>query len=155
MGMRSNRLLRRMGLNHEIGESWRVLFFGQRGVGIFTRGIRHLVTGGIGTAVYMAGVVALVEVFRLDPVVSAALSYLFLEVFTYLAYRYWVYNTTRSHLTSITRYIVTSVVALLLNVGVMYVAVDVLELKYAWGLVLGAFIIPPTNFFLNYAWAFR
>ena len=46
-------------------------------------------------------------------------------------------------------------IALVLNTAIMYVSVDVIGLWYIWGQISAAFILPPTNFMLNYFWAFK
>lgn len=119
------------------------------------RGVRYLIVGGIGTLLYSSGVALLVEIFKLGPVVSAAISYLNVEIFFYISYRKWVYSPTQGHDTSLPRYIAVSALALFLNTGVMFVITDLMGYEYWWGLVAGIAIIPPTIFTLNWLWAFR
>jgi len=131
------------------------LFFEKTSVGMRGRYCRHLIAGGFGTLLYMAGVTFFVEVVNVHPVVGATFSLVYLELYTYVIDRGWVYRSTLNHRTSIPRFLVVSIVALLLNAGVMYIAVEIMKWSYIWGLVATVLIVPPTNFLLNFYWAFK
>ena len=122
---------------------------------MISRYVRHLFAGGIGTLAYMIWVALFVELFKFHPVISVIFSFTLLEVYTYIINRVWVYNATIRHISAIPRFIIVTIIALLLNIGIMYFVVELMEWNYIWGLFIGACIIPPTNFLLNYYWAFK
>jgi putative flippase GtrA len=131
------------------------LIFRKTSVGIFNRWLRHLLAGGFGTLLYYAGVVFGVEILDLHPVTSAIIAFAFMELYFYFIQRLWVYRPLRAHSYCVPRYILVTIVALLLNTTLMYIAVETLSLNYIWGLAFTTLIIAPTNFLLNYFWAFK
>jgi putative flippase GtrA len=128
----------------------------KRTLGIRTeRMLRHLIVGGIATLFYMMLVAVQVELLNLHPVLATCIAFLVMECFLYVINRLWVYESTLEHRSAIARYLVVIAVALGLNIGIMTLTVDVLGFWYVGGLVSTVLIVPPTNFLLNYYWAFR
>ena len=117
--------------------------------------MRHLIAGGIGTVFYMAAVSILVEFFHMHPVLSAAISFVLLELYTYAIYRIWVYQSTKGHGYALPRFLVVTITTLSLNAGIMYFAVEAMEWSYVWGVLSATLIVPPTNFLFNFCWAFK
>ena len=124
-------------------------------VEIINRFIRHLMVGGIGMLFYMVNLTILVEIFKQNAVLSSIVAFIFLTLYTYLMSRFWVYQVTQGHGYSFPRFIVVTLIAFLLNTGVMYFSVEIFKWWYIWGQVGAALIVPPTNFLLNYYWAFK
>ena len=131
------------------------LLFKKKSVGIINRWIRHLIAGGLGTLIYFVGVAFFVEILSLHPVHSSIVSFLLMEAYIYVIQRIWVYQSSQSHGYCFPRYVVVTIIALLLNAGLMYAAVEMMSWHYIWGLVITTLIVPPTNFLLNYYWAFK
>jgi len=124
-------------------------------INITERMLRHLIVGGVATLLYLTLMVLLVEYLNMHPVLAACLAILILEVFYYTANWFWVHEPTLGHQSAIARYIVTTLVILGLNSGIMALTVDVLGLWYVWGLGAIVLIVPITNFLLNFYWVFR
>jgi putative flippase GtrA len=124
-------------------------------VSIFHRAFRHLVAGGIGTLIYIGLVAAGVEILALHPVTSAVAAFIVLEIFTYAINRSWVYLASRDHHYAVPRFLIVSVVGIVLNAAIMYVIVESFGLAYGWGLLATTIVVPPTNFLLNFFWAFK
>ena len=122
---------------------------------IIVRGIRHVFAGGIGTLLYVLCVIIFTDIFHLHPVISVSISFLLLIIYTYLVNNYWVYESTKNHRYKIPRFLSVVIMAYTLNVSIMYIAYDTLHLHYYYGLIITAIIVPPTNFLLNYYWAFK
>jgi putative flippase GtrA len=133
----------------------RRLFFLNSNAKIPERMFRHAVAGGAATLLYMTLVALQVEVLRMHPVLAIVTASIVMELFIYVAQRFWVYESTRHHSSAIPRFLVTIPIALGLNAGIMALVVDVLGLWYVWGLVAATLILPPTNFLLNIYWVFR
>ena len=123
--------------------------------GIFYRGVRHLIAGGIGTLVYIGIIALLVEIFNFHPVHATILSFTVLMLFIYGLNRAWVYNSTGGHSLTLPRYLTVVCISLLLNTGIMFFVVEILNGWYGLGILFAAAIVPITNFLLNYYWAFK
>jgi putative flippase GtrA len=122
---------------------------------IHVRGIRHLIANGSGTLLYIGMVAVLVETSVFGPVMAVVVSVIVFEIYTYLVNRLWVHAATSAHAEAVPRFIVATLVALGLNTGIMWLTIDALHLPYYWALAIATFIVPPTNFLLNYLWVFR
>lgn len=131
------------------------LLASSRSPGMLNRWLRHLAAGGAGTLLYLLLVALFVELVELHPVTSVVIAFVLMELYTYLINRAWVYAPKEGHAYAIPRFLTVTVVALSLNTGIMYLLVESLALWYVWGLVATTLVVPPTNFFLNYFWAFR
>lgn len=119
------------------------------------RAIRHLLVGGVGTMAYLVCVAFLVEYVSVDPVLGVIFCFGILQFSIYLVNRKWVYESTLEHSYALPRFSIVILVSWLLNVGIMYVVVDLYGWWYVWGLVLATAIVPVTNFALNILWVFR
>ena len=131
----------------------KILFDGS--AGMMERWIRHLLAGGIGTLLYFMLTSIMVEFFQIHPVIAVLSSSWIVIIYTYFLNRVWVYSSTRHHFNTIPKFIVVVLVAVGLNSGIMYVVVEVINLWYIYGLLVSMFVVPPTNFLLNYYWAFK
>ncbi len=122
---------------------------------MWRRWIRHLAAGATGTALYMVAVGLGVELVGLHPLTAVVLAFALSVVFSYSANRIWVYAPGRGHGYAVPRFLAGVALGAALNYGIMFGAVEVLDLWYGWGLAGAAFVVPPTNFLINYLWAFR
>ncbi len=141
-------------MQFQLARFLRATIFGSN-VPVAIRGARHLVAGGTGTVLYIVIVATLVEVADLRPVTAALSSFVCLVVYTYLVNRSWVFQSNGAHQRAVPRFIVVTLVSLLVSIGIMYLVVDVAHIWYGWALLLATLIIPATNFMLNYTWVFR
>jgi len=123
--------------------------------GMMDRWIRHILAGGIGTLLYFTLTSLMVEYLQIHPVNAVLCSSLIVIIYTYFLNRVWVYSSTRRHSETIPRFIVVVMVAVGLNSGIMYIVVEIINLWYIYGLLISIFVVPPTNFLLNYYWAFK
>lgn len=119
------------------------------------RWVRYAIVGGSGTLLYMLLVVVFVELMRIPPVSSAVIGFILVCIFTYTLNRLWVFASSRRHTYAFPRFVMVSIVGLLLNALIMYVTVDVLELWYGFWLIGATAIVPPTNYLLHAYWSFR
>jgi putative flippase GtrA len=116
---------------------------------------RYATVGAIATFVYMAILVALVEILKLDPVPGSVISFIFILIGSYYANRSWTFRSGRGHLYSLPRYIAVSLTGLSLNTGIMYLTVNILGWWYISGQMIAIFVVPLSNFILNFCWSFR
>lgn len=116
---------------------------------------KYAAVGLIATLIYMVMLVALVEVLGLDPVISSVISFIFILIGSYFANQYWTFRSGRGHLYALPRYIAVSLGGLTLNTGIMYLTVHILGWWYILGQMIAIFVVPLSNFLLNFYWSFR
>lgn len=114
-----------------------------------------MTAGGLATLLYMLLVILQVELLDLYPVLAICVASIIIDTSLYLTNRLWVYKSSLEHRTAISRFLVTIVLAIVINSCIMALTVDILGLHYMWGLVGTILILPPTNFLLNLYWVFR
>ncbi len=119
------------------------------------RVVRYAVAGALATAIYFVAVLVLVEVLGMPPVRAAVVATVVVIVTSYVVNRTVVFDTDRSHAGAFARFVAASLVSMALNAGLMHVTTVVLEWPYLWGAVAATLVVPPTNFAMNYLWAFR
>ncbi|MBP3967251.1 GtrA family protein [Paenibacillus lignilyticus] len=118
--------------------------------------IKYGVVGIIGTALHFMLLIALVERFQFHPALASAIGFIVVLAVSYYLNRKWTFSSVgTSGLRSIIKYTVVSVSGLMLNTGIMFVAVEGLHLRYTVGQLLVTVVIPLFNFVLNYYWTFR
>jgi len=132
----------------------RNLLYQKESICVSVRFFRHLIIGGTGTLLHMGFVALLVEWMRVPPTLAVAVSMIFLGIYLYALNRKWTYDSRIENGKSIPRFFIAGIVALLLNTGIMYFAVNVMGWWYVWGLFSSIIIVPPTNFLINYFWVF-
>jgi putative flippase GtrA len=118
------------------------------------RVIRYGLAGLLATAVYFLAVIGLVEVAGLTAVWAAAIATLIVMVTSYLVNRAWVFDASRPHSSSFPRFAAATGLSIVLNTGLMHLAVKILGWPYLAGAVLTTAIVPPVNFVMNYLWSF-
>lgn len=119
------------------------------------RAVRYGLAGVFATLVYFASVFALVEWARLAAVPAAAAATVIVMLTSYVVNRAWVFDTTRSHTSALPRFAIATGLSLVLNTGLMHLAVQTFGWPYWGGLLLATAIVPPVNFVVNYFWSFE
>ena len=141
-------------LGHSSRFSLRVLFF-DPSAGIAGRYLRHIIAGGIGVLIYSGLIAFCVEIIGLHPVSATIFSTIVVAFYTYIIQRKWVYNSNSSHFRAVPKFIIVSMIAMLLNSGVMFFVVEVFQWWYGLGIICATVVVPPTNFLLHYYWTYK
>ena len=118
------------------------------------RFVRYSVVGVFSVVLYYVSLVFLVEVMKLNPTLASAYAFALILLIAYILNYYWTFQSQNRHTYAIPRFIVTSLLGLLLNSGVMFVSVEILGLWYLVGASIGIIIGPVSNFILNSNWSF-
>lgn len=129
--------------------------FTDSSAGMVHRGIRHLIAGGIGTLIYMMFTFLFVELIDVYPVYAVIYAFMISVVYSYVVNKVWVYNSESAFNQIFPRFITVILLSLALNAGIMYLVIELFKGSYIIGLLLTVFVVPPTNFLLNYYWAFK
>ena len=117
--------------------------------------VRYGIAGVVGTGIYFAALLLLVELARTPPVPASFLATGIVAVASYLINRMFVFDTNRSHTSAFFRFVAASVWSAVVNAGLMRLAIGILGWPYLAGAVLTTAVVPPMNFAVNYLWAFR
>lgn len=117
--------------------------------------IRYAVVGAIGTGIYVFLLTLLIEVLRYDPVISSALAFIIIVIISYILNYKWTFRAKNRHRVSFPRYLTVSLMGLLLNTIIMFLAVNVFSIWYGIAQVLAIVLIPISNFILNFYWSFK
>lgn len=115
---------------------------------------RYAIVGVINAFVHVVILVSFVEVLHQDPVLSSMVGFLIALAIAYYLNHYWTFQSSSSHSHVFPRYVIVSLVGLSLNVGIMHLAVNILDWFYLSGQVCAIVVVPTSNFLLNYYWAF-
>lgn len=117
---------------------------------------KYVIIRGIGVGVYLGMLVLLVEVIKINPVISAAITATLTSAYLYFFSYVWVFKSKKnSHAYSLPRFISIEILTLLMNTGIMYLVVNVFNWEYVLGVIIGAVVIPLISFLLNFFWAFN
>jgi putative flippase GtrA len=116
---------------------------------------RYAIVGFLGTLTHIGILVALVEALHQEPVFSSTVGFMVALVLSYFLNRNWTFQTNLGHSYALTRYVIISLLGLLLNSGIMYLTVNILGWWYLLGQFTVILIVPASNFWLNSSWSFR
>lgn len=116
--------------------------------------IKYGVAGGIATFIHILLVLLLVEAAGLEPVLATIPAFLAALVASYLVNHRWTFAARGQHGRHFPRYAAVAFFGLGMNLLIMSVAVDVLRVDYAWGLVMVVMTVPLMGFLLQRHWSF-
>src|SRR4030042_3039684 len=116
--------------------------------------IRYAIVGIFGTLSYMLILTGLVEVLGFSPVVSSIVSFIIILIGSYYGNHYFTFQSDRAHSYALPRYIIVSITALLLNTVIIFLTVNILGWWYMYSQAITVFVIPLSNFLLNFYWSF-
>src|SRR5690348_546686 len=91
------------------------LLFESSQIGVTGRMLRYLIAGGIATLSYVVLVTLQVELLNFHPVLAICTALLSTEIFVYLVNRLWVYGSSLKHTLAIPRFLVVTVLGLMVN----------------------------------------
>jgi putative flippase GtrA len=117
--------------------------------------LKYGIVGLVGTFIHFAVLILLVELFSFQPVLSSALGFIIVVVASYYLNKKWTFKSNERTFPEFMRYLITSVSGLIMNIAIMYLAIDIIGLDYFIGQLLVTIVIPITNYFLNHYWTFK
>lgn len=123
--------------------------------------LRYILYNGAGlicTAIYLAVNVLFVQVLHLSAVLSVILGFFIYIVLNYMLNGFWVFRLQMQktkHRHAAVKFIIVSMLGLVLNVSIMYLTVNILKLWYMYGLIFAMCIIPTVNFIMHNLWSFK
>ncbi len=115
---------------------------------------RYLVVGGLGTVTHLAVLALCVELLGINAVLGATAGFVAALSVSYVLNHYWTFQSRRSHLSSLWRYVAVSLAGLALNAGMMYALIYFLHWWYFAAQLSVIWVVPLSNFLLNRYWTF-
>jgi putative flippase GtrA len=122
---------------------------------IFGRFFRYGVVGGFGTVIHLVIIFLFVEYFKLTPIVSSVAGFFIVLVVSYFLNRFWTFQTKNTNRFQFIKYVIVSVIGLVINISIMYITIDILLWPYLLGAITMSFFVALTNFILNQVWTFN
>jgi putative flippase GtrA len=116
--------------------------------------IKYGITGVLGTMLYVALLVVLVELFHIPPTLASFLSFSSTVATSYFLNSFWTFNTKDVSLVRFTKYTIVSLSGLVLTTLITYVGVEVLKIWYIYVQVIVVLVVPISNYLLNSQWVF-
>ena len=96
-----------------------------------------------------------VEIFDLEPVISAVISNLIVIFGTYVASYKWVFVSKRGHRSTFIRYVIVIGLGFIINTTGMYLCVHVFNFWYLASQIVLFSIVAINNYSLNKLWTFK
>lgn len=116
---------------------------------------RYVVVGLLGTLTHYCGLAFFVEIAHLDPVISSIIAFIFTLLLSYFLNHYWTFQSNLWHSQTLPKYILVSIMGLLINIAIMYLTAHLLRWDYQIGFAFAVIVVPISNFLLNKYWSFR
>ncbi|BBU27666.1 hypothetical protein BTHE68_14000 [Burkholderia sp. THE68] len=116
--------------------------------------IRYLVAGGLGTLAHLAILACCVEWFGWRPAAGAAAGFSAALLISFALNYRWTFQSQRSHLAGLWRYVIVSLGGLGLNTAMVYSLVEYLHCNYFNAQLYVIAVVPVCNFIVNRYWTF-
>ena len=116
--------------------------------------LRYLLVGGAGTLVHLLILAFTVEIFSRSATTGTILGFCGALFVSFTLNHKWTFDTKRSRLNVLWRYVLVSVFGLILNVSMVNGLVNSLGWWYLWAQLSVIWVVPITNFLLNKYWSF-
>ncbi|MFK7974908.1 MAG: GtrA family protein [Halioglobus sp.] len=116
---------------------------------------KYAMVGILGTVTHFGLLYILVEWLSIAPLPATSIAFVWVALQSYVLSKNWVFDSDNSHSTSLPRFIAVSVTGFFGNLGIMYVAVNILSFWYMAAQAIAILIIPPMNYLMNRYWTFR
>jgi len=120
--------------------------------------VKYAVVGVVGTFVHWGILIGLVEWFGTEPVYASSIGFIVTVIISFYLNLYWTFSIRPDSAGIVgrwVRYVIVSVGGLLLNSGLMYIAVHLLNYGYIFGQSVSLIAVPVFNYILNSVWTFR
>jgi putative flippase GtrA len=115
---------------------------------------RYLLVGGLGALTHLGVLAVCVEQLGQNPIVGTSAGFICALLLQYTLNHRWTFRSTRSHASSLWRYVIVSLSGFALNTGLMAALINYLHVWYFTAQLSVIIVAPISNFILNRYWAF-
>ncbi len=119
------------------------------------RVLRFGVVGVAATATHVGSTLAFVEYGGVSPELGTTLGMTLAMWVSYFGHQMFTFGVAADHRTYLPRFIVTTIIAYLLNIGLVAGSTHLLGLPYQVGLAVVQVVIPITNYVIGRLWVFE
>lgn len=116
---------------------------------------RYLVTGCLSTLAHVGTLTLLVETGLSAPVLASAVGFALSIVVSYTLQKSWVFGSQGRHRATLPRFLLATVVALLLNTTVLTIGTELASVHYLVAQAVALVLIPMSNYLINASWTFN
>lgn len=126
---------------------------------LISEGIRFGIVGMFATGVHIGLLITFVEIFELTPVRANFIAYFVGFLVGFVGHFSWTFKVhtggqQRTWILALLKFMVVSLIGLVLNTIAVYTVVNVLDLHYLYAVIVMITAIPAIIFLLNKFWAF-
>ena len=110
--------------------------------------------GVIGTAGHYAVLIALVELFEIDPVYATTAGFVTGAIINYILNYHFTFRSSKRHGEALSKFMTVAIVGAILNTGIMHAGLEITPWPYLVIQVIATVIVLLWNFLLNKFWTF-
>lgn len=117
--------------------------------------IKYAIVGVLGTAIDLGALYILVEYARMDVILASVFSFLLAVVNNFIINKAWTFqNKSKNYRKLFIKFLIVSLVGLLLTVSCMHLFVNVANIWYIFAKAITSLIVLSWNFLGNKFWTF-
>jgi putative flippase GtrA len=116
--------------------------------------VRFLIVGGVSTLIQYAVLIATVEYWHWNPVVSSSLGYLISSAANYLLNYRFTFRSDNPHHIAATRFAIVAAIGFSINAALMSLLVGTARFPYVIAQVVSTGVALIWNFWVNSKWSF-
>lgn len=122
---------------------------------LFKQFLRFVSVGAIGTVGHYSTLILMVEVGKVDAVISSASGFLVGAIINYILNYYLTFRSKSKHLVTMAKFFFVAILTGSCNVLVMYFTVNYLMINYLLSQIMATTIILIINYLANLLWTFK
>jgi putative flippase GtrA len=117
--------------------------------------IKYAIVGVLGTAIDLGALYLFVEYARMDVILASVFSFLLAVVNNFILNKAWTFqNKSKNYRKLFIKFLIVSLVGLLLTVSCMHLFVNVANIWYIFAKAITSLIVLSWNFLGNKFWTF-
>lgn len=117
--------------------------------------LRFVSVGAIGTGGHYSTLILMVEIGKIDPVISSATGFVVGALINYILNYYLTFRSRRNHFTTMAKFFLIATITGGINVGMVYIAIDRAHLNYLIAQIFATGTVLILNFLANLCWTFK
>lgn len=116
--------------------------------------LKFALVGGVATATHVLAALILFYISGLGAFSANLMGFVSAWLVSYGGNRYWTFRASGPHRVTAPKFLLVSVIGLLLNMAIIYVACDVMNLPFWLGLAIVVAVVPILQFAASRYWVF-
>ncbi|MBU2986836.1 GtrA family protein [Saccharophagus degradans] len=116
--------------------------------------IKFVGVGGLSTFNHYVLMIALVELFSVDPVIASVFGFTVGAITSYILNYFFTFKCASSHRQAAIKFICVAVLGACVNTLIMHVLIEYAQLLYIFAQVIATGLVLVLNFFASKYWSF-